>query len=87
MTAASHLERPSPQTEPWQPHGAFLRSAWARLGAGWRARLLTFDLKKLPWLRTLNAQPPLRISLLGLELARVIARAEGAELVSPLHSA
>jgi len=87
MTAASHLAPPSPQTEPWQPHGAFLRSAWARLGAGWRARLLTFDLKKLPWLRTLNAQPPLRISLLGLELARVIARAEGAELISPLHSA
>lgn len=87
MTAASHLAQPSQQVEPWQPHGAFLRSAWARLGAGWRARLLTFDLKKLPWLRTLNAQPPLRISLLGLELARVIARAEGAELVSPLHSA
>ncbi|MEP7044626.1 MAG: hypothetical protein ABI843_16285 [Dokdonella sp.] len=87
MTAASHLAPPSAQAEPWQPHGAFLRSAFARLGAGWRARLLTFDLKKLPWLRTLNAQPPLRISLLGLELARVIARAEGAELVSPLHSA
>jgi len=87
MTAASHLTRPSPQNEPWHPHGAFLRSALARLGAGWRARLLTFDLKKLPWLRTLNAQPPLRISLLGLELARVIARAEGADMVSPLHSA
>jgi|GEM_PF-723568 hypothetical protein len=87
MTAASHLAPPTAQAEPWQPHGAFLRGAFARLGAGWRARLLTFDLKRLPWLRTLGAQAPLRISLLGLDLARVIARAEGAELVSPLHSA
>jgi hypothetical protein len=36
---------------------------------------------------TLDARPPLRISLLGLDLARAIARDEGAELVSPLHAA
>ncbi|HEY0178113.1 MAG TPA: hypothetical protein VGC30_00590 [Dokdonella sp.] len=87
MAAASRLEPAAAAPERWQPHAAFLRCALARLGTGWRARLLTFDLRRLPWLRTLGARPPLRISLLGLELARAIARAEGAELVSPLHAA
>jgi hypothetical protein len=87
MAAASRLAPPSPVPQRWHAHGAFLRGALARLGGGWRARLLTFDVKRLPWLRTLGARPPLRISLLGLELARAIARAEGAELISPLHSA
>lgn len=86
MTAASRLET-EPPPECWNAHGAFLRGALARLGSGWRARLLTFELTRLPWLRTLAARPPLRISLLGLELARAIARAEGAELISPLHTA
>ncbi|GAA0711860.1 hypothetical protein [Dokdonella soli] len=86
MAAASRIAPPS--TPPRrQAHNAFLRGALTRLGGGWRARLLMFDLKRLPWLRTLGARPPLRISLLGLELARVIARAEGAELISPLHTA
>jgi len=49
--------------------------------------VLRFEAGRLPWLRTLNAQPPLRLSLIGLELARAIARGEGAELVTPLHSA
>jgi len=86
MAAAGRLDA-EPTPERWNAHGAFLRGALSRLGSGWRARLLTFELKRLPWLRTLGARPPLRISLLGLELARAIARAEGAELVSPLHTA
>ena len=87
MTAASALAVAPAPTQSWHAHTAFLRSALARFGTGWRARLLTFDLKRLPWLRTLGARPPLRISLLGLELARNIARAEGADLVTPLHTA
>ena len=87
MTASSALEAPTAPAQRWHAHSAFLRSALARFGAGWRARLLTFDLKRQPWLRTLGACPPLKISLLGLELARNIARAEGAELVTPLHTA
>lgn len=87
MAAASRLAPVATAPQRWQAHGAFLRGALSRLGGGWRARLLTFDLRRLPWLRTLSARPPLRISLLGLELARAIARAEGAELISPLHSA
>ncbi len=86
MTAASRLKA-EPTPERWNAHGAFLRGALSRLGSGWRARLLTFEMTRLPWLRTLGAKPPLRISLLGLELARTIARAEGAEVVSPLHTA
>jgi hypothetical protein len=35
---------------------------------------------------TLDARPPLRLSLLGLDLAHAIARSEGAELVTPLYS-
>lgn len=87
MAAATRLAPSREESPRWQAHTAFLRGALARLGSSWRARVLRFDLKKLPWLRTLDAQPPLRLSLLGLELARAIARSEGAELVTPLHSA
>jgi len=88
MTAASRLLPPAAApARDWQAHGALLRNAFARLGVGWRARLLEFDLKRMPWLRTLGARPPLRISLIGLELARAIASDEGAEWVTPLHTA
>jgi hypothetical protein len=87
MTIASRIVAPSTPAPPWQAHGAFLRGALARLGCGWRARVLTFELKRMPWLRTLAARPPLRISLFGFELARAIASDEGAELVTPLHAA
>jgi hypothetical protein len=40
----------------------------------------------LPWLQTLDARPPLRLSLLGLEIAQLITRSEGAELLAPLHA-
>ncbi len=87
MTATNALAAPPLPEQGWHAHTAFLRSALARFAGGWHARLLVFHLNRLPWLRTLGARPPLRISLFGLELARSIARAEGAELVTPLHTA
>lgn len=87
MTAACRVTPSSEAPTHWNAHGVFLRGALARLSHAWRARLLVFELRRLPWLRTLDARAPLRISLLGLELARAIARDEGAEIVSPLHTA
>lgn len=87
MAAAAQLAPLREEAPGWHAHAAFLRGALARLGSSWRARVLQFELGRLPWLRTLDARPPLRLSLLGHELARAIARSEGAELVSPLHSA
>lgn len=87
MAAATRLAPTREDAPGWQAHTAFLRNALARFGTAWRARVLRFEAGRLPWLRTLNAQPPLRLSLIGLELARTIARGEGAELVTPLHSA
>jgi hypothetical protein len=87
MIDICELAPPTPaQPAGWHAHTAFLRHALSRIGTHWQARLLTFEHRALPWLRMLGAKPPLRISLLGLELARTIARCEGAELVSPLHS-
>ena len=68
-------------------HASFLRRALMRFGHRWQARLLAFDLKPLPWLHTLGAKAPLRISLLGLDLARTIVSDENAEWISPLHFA
>ncbi|WP_440225027.1 hypothetical protein ACQQ2N_07225 [Dokdonella sp. MW10] len=68
-------------------HPTFLRRALARFGHRWQARLLVFDLRQTPWVRSLGAHAPLRISLLGLDVARSIVRAENAEWVSPLHVA
>jgi hypothetical protein len=87
MAAASRIAPPARPAPAWHAHGAFLRGALARLGSGWHARVLTFELKRMPWLRTLAARPPLRMSLFGFEIARSIASDEGAELVSPLHAA
>ena len=86
MTAALGLAPAIEAPMRWHAHAAFLRTAFARLGAAWRARLMTFEQRRLPWLQTLDARPPLRISLLGLELARAIALSENAELPSPLHA-
>lgn len=86
MTAACRLAPSSvPAPQRWSAHGAFLRGAFARLGSSWRARVVAFELRRLPWLRTLGARTPLRISMLGFELARAIARDEAAELASPFH--
>ena len=68
------------------PNMRLLRNALARIGAHARARLVTFEHRRLPWLHTLDARAPLRLSLLGLELARAIALGEGAELPTPLHA-
>lgn len=86
MTASCRFAQAPVAPTRWSAHGAFLRNAWARLAGAWRARLFAFEQRRMPW-RTLHARPPLRISLLGLELARNIARDEGAELVSPLYAA
>lgn len=66
-------------------HATLLRRALARFASRWQARLLAFDLRPLTWLHTLDAKAPLRISLLGLDLARTIVRDENAEALSPLH--
>jgi len=86
MTAACRLATtPVAAPQRWTAHGAFLRGAFARVGAPWRARVVAFELRRLPWLRALGARSPLRVSLLGFELARAIARDETAELVSPFR--
>ncbi len=80
MTAAAHLAPPVRESAGWQAHSAFLRHALARLGPRWRARLLTFEHRRLPWLQILGARPPFRLSLIGLEVAQAIASSESAEL-------
>jgi hypothetical protein len=86
MTASMRLAPCVEQPVRWHAHTAFLRSVCAQLGGRWRARLLAFEQRRLPWLHTLDARPPLRLSLLGIELARAIAQGEGAELMAPLHA-
>lgn len=86
MTARCGFAPLAPPPSRWSAHTAFLRSAFARLGASWRAHVLSFELKRMPWLRTLDARTPLRLSLFGVELARAIARDEGAEFTFSLHS-
>ena len=86
MTAAAHLAPSVDEPARWHAHTAFLRHALARLGTCWRARLLIFEQRRLPWLQTLDARPPLRLSLLGIEVAQLITRSEGAEFLSPLHA-
>ncbi|HVT33844.1 MAG TPA: hypothetical protein VHE32_14445 [Rhodanobacteraceae bacterium] len=86
MVAAMRLAPPLKEPANWQAHAAFLRLAFARLGPAWQARLVTFEHRRLPWLQTLGARPPLKLSLLGLEIARLIAASENAELLSPLHA-
>ncbi|HET9032700.1 MAG TPA: hypothetical protein VFN25_07320 [Dokdonella sp.] len=85
MCLATHLtETEPPNTEP-PSHASFLRRALDHFGHRWRAHLLEFSFKQRPWLSVLGAQPPLRISLLGLDIVRVIARDENAEWASPLQ--
>lgn len=67
-------------------HATLLGRALAHFGQRRQARLLSFDLQCRQWQRTLGASAPLRISLLGLDLARGIVNDEGAEWISPLHT-
>jgi hypothetical protein len=85
MVAAMRFAPPVKEPADWQAHTAFLRLAFARLGTAWQARLVTFEHRRLPWLHTLGARAPLKLSLLGVEIARLIAASENAELLSPLH--
>ncbi|MBN8480905.1 MAG: hypothetical protein J0L88_04865 [Xanthomonadales bacterium] len=87
MTAALGLAPAEAAPAEAPLHASFLRRALARFGHRWQARLLAFDLKPLPWLHALGAKAPLRISLLGLDLARTIVNDENAEWISPLHTA
>ena len=66
-------------------HATFLQRARARFGHRWQARLLAFERARMPWLDVLAARPPLRISLLGLDIARGIAHDENAEWAAPFH--
>ena len=86
MISATHLSPPAKEPMRWHAHVAFFRTACARLGPQWQARLLTFAHVRLPWLQTLDARPPLRLSLLGIEISRLIAQSEGTELLTPLHA-
>jgi putative heme degradation protein len=86
MIAATGLAPPTKEPASWHAHAPFVRTALARLGAAWQARLVTFEHQSLPWLSTLGARAPLKLSLLGHELARLIAVSEGAELLTPLHA-
>ena len=82
MTCACALEPEETSAKArWQAHGAFRRGAFARLGPARRARMARFELHGPPGMRTLDARPPLRLSLVGIERARQIAREEGAELI------
>lgn len=87
MTNAAGLAPADPAMPEPPAHATFLRRALGRFGHRWQARLLNFEFRQLPWLQTLAAHPPLRISLLGLDVARAIVRNENAEWISPLHIA
>jgi len=63
----------------WQAPISYLRGALTRLGAPWRAQLLTFSVQRLPWVQALGAQRPASLSALGRGLAEAIAADERAD--------
>lgn len=83
MTTANALTPSEPSISEAAAHTTLLRRVLHCFGHRWQARLLHFDLRQLPWLQTMNAHPPMRISLLGLDVARAIVRNENAEWASP----
>jgi hypothetical protein len=86
MSETLHLG-PVPLVEHEPPvHDTFLRRALSRSTRAWRARLLEFRMRRSPGPATLGAQPPLRISLLGLDIAQRIVHDENAEWEFPLFS-
>jgi hypothetical protein len=85
MCSALRLTPIEQDTRDPPTHVNFLRRALGRLGHRWHARLLGFRFQQRPWLNVLDASPPLRISLLGIDIARTIVRDEHAEWLSPLH--
>ncbi len=86
MSVTLRLASGAPVAHEPPTHATLLGRALAHFGQRRQARLLTFDLKCRQWQRTLGASAPLRISLLGLDLARGIVSDEGAEWISPLHA-
>ena len=66
-------------------HATFMRRAISRMGVGWQARLFEFRRRSLPAISVLDARPPLRISLLGFEIAQGIVADEHAVWMLPLH--
>lgn len=63
----------------WQAPMSYLRGALTRLGAPWRAQLLAFSVRRLPWVQALGAQRPSTVSPIGLGLAQAIAADERAD--------
>lgn len=78
-------QRPSAETVHREPptHANLLKRALARFGQRGQAHLLQFHFKRRPWMSVISAQPPLRISLLGIDIVRNIVRDENAEWISP----
>lgn len=66
-------------------HTNYLRRALGRFGQRWQARFVEFRSSSQPWLKVLDARPPLKVSLFGIELAGQIVREENADWISPLH--
>lgn len=87
MSAALRMTPSTTDLEKAPTHATFLGRALSRFGQRWQARLLEFRCMDRPWLRVLDARSPLRISLLGIEIARNIVRDEYAEWISPMHLA
>lgn len=83
MNAALHVVASTTDRHDPPTHSTFLGRALGRFGQRWQARLLEFGVWRRPWLSVLDARPPLRISLLGIDVARAIVRDEYAEWISP----
>lgn len=66
-------------------HNTFLGRALSRCGQRWQARLLEFRSQQVAGQSKLNALPPLRISLLGMDIASNIVRDEYAEWIPTIH--
>jgi hypothetical protein len=62
----------------WQAHTAFMRAAFACLGAGWQARLVRMPMLRVTGLRVLGLRAPDSASQLGIRCARIIAEDERA---------
>lgn len=85
MCSAAGVTTAATDTEPAPTHAHFLRRALGWFEPRWQASLLEFRVRRQPWVSILDAQPPLRLSLLGMELARSIVETENAEWRAPLH--
>jgi hypothetical protein len=83
MSVALELEPGAADRHDPPTHCTFLGRALSRFGQRWQARLLEFRCLQRSWLSVIDAQPPLRISLLGIDIARGIVRDEYAEWISP----